>query len=63
MNVRTLIGHGEPAGEIVRIAERNDAEIIAIATHAMSGWRRVGFGSVAERVVRTVRCPALTTGA
>jgi hypothetical protein len=31
-----------------------------IATLGMTGWRRVLFGSVAERVVRLAKCPVLT---
>jgi hypothetical protein len=50
--VRTVVGHGDAASEIVRIAEHEHADLIVIATHGMTGWRRVLFGSVAERVVR-----------
>jgi len=60
VRVRTLIGHGDAGGEIVRIAEDERADLIVIATHGLTGWRRLVFGSVAERVVRTADCPVLT---
>jgi nucleotide-binding universal stress UspA family protein len=44
----------------VRIAEHENADLIVIATHGMTGWRRVLFGSVAEKVVRLAKCPVLT---
>jgi nucleotide-binding universal stress UspA family protein len=45
--------------EILRIAEQNHADLIVIATHGMTGWRRLAFGSVAEKVVRLASCPVL----
>ena len=60
-NIRTILGHGDAASEIVRIAEKENVDMIVIATHGMTGWRRVVFGSVAERVVRLAKCPVLTT--
>ena len=59
-HIRTIAGHGDVASEIVRIAEKENVDMIVIATHGMTGWRRV-FGSVAERVVRLAKCPVLTT--
>lgn len=60
VNVRTLLGRGDAAGEIVRIAQQQKADMIVIATHGMTGWRRVVFGSVAEKVVRLATNPVLT---
>lgn len=57
---RTIVGHGDVANEIVRIAEVEKADLIVIATHGTTGWRRLIFGSVAEKVVRLARCPVLT---
>ena len=60
-NIRTIVGRGDAASEIVRIAEKENVDMIVIATHGMTGWRRVVFGSVAERVVRLAKCPVRTT--
>jgi nucleotide-binding universal stress UspA family protein len=56
---RTMVIYGKPATEIIRIAEEEKADIIVIATHGQSGWRRFLSGSVTERVVRTASCPVL----
>lgn len=63
VNVRTILGRGDAADEIVRIAQKQNADIIVIATHGMTGWRRVVFGSVAEKVVRLATTLVLTTRA
>jgi nucleotide-binding universal stress UspA family protein len=47
------------AMEILRIAEHNSADLIVIATHGMTGWHKLVFGSVAEKVVRAAQCPVL----
>jgi nucleotide-binding universal stress UspA family protein len=57
--VRTFVIHGNPAEEIVRIAEQEGADVIVIATHGMTGWRHLLFGSVAERVMRLAACTVL----
>jgi len=57
----TIAGHGDASSEIVRIAEKENVDMIVIATHGTTGWRRAVFGSVAERVVRLAKCPVLTT--
>jgi nucleotide-binding universal stress UspA family protein len=57
---RFLVSHGEPAREIVRIAEEEGVDLIVIATHGLTGWQHIVFGSVAEKVVRTAGCPVLT---
>ena len=55
-----MVGHGDVADEIVRIGEIEKADLIVIATHGTTGWRRFMFGSVAEKVVRLAKCPVLT---
>jgi nucleotide-binding universal stress UspA family protein len=50
---------GDPAGEIVRLAADEDAEMIVLGTHGRSGLARVLMGSVAESVVRRALCPVL----
>jgi len=60
IQTRTMVGHGDAANEIVRIAELEKADLIVIATHGTTGWRRFVFGSVAEKVVRLAKCPVLT---
>lgn len=60
IKVRTEIGTANDVGmEIVRIAEDEFADMIVIATHGMTGWRRIPFGSVAKKVVEEAKCPVL----
>ena len=56
----TIVAHGNPADEIVRTAADENADIIVIATHGLTGWRHLVFGSVAERVVQHAPCAVLT---
>lgn len=57
---RSLLSYGEPASEIVKIAADESADLIVIATHGLTGWRHLVFGSVAEKVVRLAGCPVLS---
>jgi nucleotide-binding universal stress UspA family protein len=60
VKVRTEVGVANDVGmELIRIAEHNNADMIIIATHGMTGWRRFAFGSVAEKVVKEAGCPVL----
>jgi nucleotide-binding universal stress UspA family protein len=61
--VRADVAVGEAAREIVRTAEKEQADLIVISTRGRTGWGRLVFGSVAEKVVRTAHCPTLTVRA
>ena len=50
---------GDPATEIVRVAEEEQAELIVLGTHGRTGLSRILMGSVAEAVVRHAPCPVL----
>lgn len=51
---------GTPDHAIVEVALETKADLIVLATHGRTGWRRFAMGSVAERLVRTAPCPVLT---
>lgn len=55
----TRVYIGDAANEIVESATNEHADLIVIATHGLTGWRRFMFGSVAEKVVRLAQCPVL----
>ena len=59
-NVTTMIGHGDPGNEIVRLAQEEGADLIVMPTHGRTGLDHVVFGSVAEKVVRHAHRPVLT---
>ena len=50
---------GDPAVELVRIAEDEGAEMIILGTHGRTGMTRLLMGSVAEAIVRRAPCPVL----
>lgn len=45
--------------EIVARAEDLHAEVIVIGSHGRSGFQRLLLGSIAEKVLRTARCPVM----
>jgi nucleotide-binding universal stress UspA family protein len=60
VRTRDLVTTGAAAPEIHRIAAAEHVDLIVIASHGETGWRRLVFGSVAEKVVRHAPCPVLT---
>ncbi len=53
-----LVGH---AGyDIAEFASEQDADMIVIATHGLTGLKRLLMGSVTEQVLRTATCPVFT---
>ena len=60
VGTRDVVTTGEIAPEILRIAHQEHVDLIVIASHGRTGWRRLVFGSVAEKVVRQATCPVLT---
>jgi nucleotide-binding universal stress UspA family protein len=51
---------GNAAGEVIRYAGEKGVDLIVIATHGLSGWRRFISGSTTEQIVRQASCPVLT---
>jgi len=58
VNVHVLIGN--PAGDIVDFATELEVDLVVIATHGMTGIKRLLIGSVTEKVVRMAHCPVFT---
>lgn len=48
----SCVATGEPATEITRLANEIGADVIVMATHGVSGWKRLVTGSVTEKVIR-----------
>ena len=51
---------GDPATEIVRLANDEHVDMIVMGTHGRTGLSRLLMGSVAEAVVRRSDCPVFT---
>lgn len=63
LRVRPISVHGNAADQIIEVASKEKVDVIVIATHGRTGWRRFIFGSVAEKVLRLSPCPVLTVHA
>jgi nucleotide-binding universal stress UspA family protein len=63
VEAESALRRGAAAHEIVRFAEENDDDLIVIATQGETGFSRLVFGSVAEKVVRLAPCPVLSVPA
>jgi len=60
LKARFEVGTANDVGmEIIRIGDHNKADLIVIATHGMTGWHRLAFGSVTEKIVRLSHLPVL----
>jgi nucleotide-binding universal stress UspA family protein len=59
LEVRTQVAYGPVVGTILDCAEREQADLIAIASHGRSGLSRVFYGSVAAGVLNQAKQPLL----
>lgn len=59
IDVECVVLIGNPGESIVEYADKNNVDLIAIATHGRSGVRRIIFGSVAEHIIKTSKLPIL----
>lgn len=54
-----LIGKGPVVQSIVKIAARENVDLVAMASHGRSGWARTFYGSVAAGVLQNIDRPIL----
>ncbi|MFA4957512.1 MAG: universal stress protein [Candidatus Methanoperedens sp.] len=59
VDVRKWIIEGQPAKEILKLAEEESVDIIVMGTLGRSGIEKFLLGSVADKVVRGSRIPVL----
>lgn len=57
---KAVLREGEPASELLAIADEVSASMIVMGTHGRKGISHLLLGSVAERVVRQSKVPVLT---
>lgn len=57
--IELVVREGAVADAVVRAAEEEHIDVIAMATHGRSGLQRVVYGSVAEAVLRSSSLPVL----
>ncbi|HTK80886.1 MAG TPA: universal stress protein [Bacteroidota bacterium] len=56
---RAIVAEGKPAQEILTLAQKEEVDMIVIATHGHTGVEHLLFGSTTEKVVRKAPCPVL----
>jgi len=61
VDLRFEIASGKPAPEILRVARERRSDLIVIASHGSTGFRKLFFGSTTERVLRETGVPVLVT--
>jgi nucleotide-binding universal stress UspA family protein len=57
--VEHRLERGDPAAEILRVAEERNCDLIVLGSHGRSGLARLLMGNVADKVVRKAHCPVL----
>ena len=57
--VKTEVLAGNPAQEIIKYSRDKDVDLIIMSTHGRSGFSRIVFGSVADKVIRQTEVPVL----
>lgn len=60
VDVKDVISVGDVAGELLALADREQADLIVMGTRGHRGMNAVLFGSVAAKVVKNAKCPVLT---
>jgi nucleotide-binding universal stress UspA family protein len=60
IDLERRLADGDPAAEILRVAEEAPCDLIVVGTHGRTGLGRLLTGSVAEQVLRRAACPVLT---
>jgi nucleotide-binding universal stress UspA family protein len=55
------VATGKPAPEILRVSRERGTGLIVMASHGLSGFRKLFFGSTTERVLRETTVPTLVT--
>lgn len=63
LSVRTRTAEGEVAATIIREAEAEDCDLIAMATHGHHSWERFLLGSVADVLRHRSSIPLLLVNA
>jgi nucleotide-binding universal stress UspA family protein len=57
--IAARVGHGDPAEEILRLAEESGGDLIVMSTHGIGAGGRHALGSVALKVLQAAQCPVL----
>jgi nucleotide-binding universal stress UspA family protein len=56
IKVKTLVKKGNPADEIVKLADREDVDLVVVGSHGRHGAKKYLLGSVSSRVSTHAPC-------
>lgn len=59
VTVNTIVSTGNAADEIIKAADELGADLIAMSTHGRSGWKKLAFGSITDKVMHHSSIPVL----
>ncbi len=59
VNVRTRIEFGDPAEQILRIADDEEVDMIVLGVRGISRWKKILMGSVSEKVADEAKVPVM----
>jgi nucleotide-binding universal stress UspA family protein len=59
VTIKTIVVTGNAAEEILKVADEINADLIAMSTHGRSGWRRLAFGSITDKILHGASVPVL----
>lgn len=57
--VKSIVEEGPPVRTIIQVAEQENVDLIAMASHGLSGLARVFYGSVAAGILHRIDRPLL----
>lgn len=60
VKAQSVVSFGKPAEEIVRVAEREKCDLIAMSTHGRNALGRGILGSVTDKIIHSSHLPTLT---
>lgn len=58
----TYLRHGKPYEVLAEIIEDQEVDLLVAGSHGRTGLGKLVMGSVAEQILRQVKCPVLTVG-
>jgi universal stress protein A len=56
LDAEAICTEGDPGHEIIRVAEKRNADLIVLGTHGQTGWNRFTIGAVVAFVVKHAHC-------
>ena len=59
VNAELTLLHGRPADEVIRYAEKNNADLVVVGSRGLNALQESAIGSVSHKIIKHVKCPTL----